>query len=143
MRHPVLLALVLSCTFAFALPDAVVAQSDAEIAMKGAREAFAADEFEKAVKPAETAAQTDGENPDIHLLLAKSRLQLGDLDESLASFRRVIEIAPKHSYAAQMVKALEGRSDNVALRLKLAADLLSDGMPGPASQELSAVKKSA
>ena len=71
----------------FMLPSFAIAQSDAEIALSNAREAFAAENFEEARDLLITAAQTDARNPDSHLLLGKAHYQLGEVKEAMEAWR--------------------------------------------------------
>lgn len=114
----------------------VWSQSDAEMALQNARTAFAADDYESALKLAQQAAQTDSNNPDVHLLIGKSAYQLGQLNAALTAWRQVLKLAPDHVYARNMVSALEGRLTDTGLRLQLVQQLLDDGMTSAAISEL-------
>lgn len=112
------------------------AQSDAETALKNAREAYQAEEFDKAVRFAATASQTDTRNPDVWLLLGKSQFQSGQLDQALASWRKVLKLAPEHVYARRMVSALEGRMTDVGQRIQMVKLMVQQGATQAARAEL-------
>ncbi len=116
------------------------AQSDAELALNQARLSYQQDDFAAARTHAQQALQTDPNNPDIHLLLGRTSLQLGQVDEALSAFRKVLQFAPKHVDAARMVAALEGRLGDAQLRLKLVADLIQAGLLKPAERQLAAIR---
>ena len=55
------------------------AQSDAETALQKARQAYQAEQFDRARDLARQASQTDARNPDVWLLVDRSHFQLGEL----------------------------------------------------------------
>ncbi|MFT5094205.1 MAG: tetratricopeptide (TPR) repeat protein, partial [Porticoccaceae bacterium] len=112
------------------------AQSDAETALKNAREAYQAERFDEARNFARAASQTDRKNPDVWLLLGKAHFQLGEVDQALASWRTLLKLAPNHEYAQRMVAAFEGRVTSVDARIRLAAVMIEQGQPKPARSEL-------
>ncbi len=115
------------------------AQSDAETALTNARESYQAERFDEARIFASTASQTDQKNPDVWLLLGKAQFQLGELDQSLASWRNLLKLAPNHEYARRMVTALEGRITSVDSRIRLAAVMVEQGLSKTARAELAAL----
>jgi tetratricopeptide (TPR) repeat protein len=112
------------------------AQSDADVALKNAREALQAEQFERARDLASTASQTDRKNPDVWLLLGKAQFQLGELDQALASWRMLLQLAPNQAYARRMVTALEGRMTDIDVLIRLAATQVSQGLTKSARPEL-------
>lgn len=126
--------------FLFSVAAQSQAQSDAEIALNDAREAFATEQFERARELAGTASQTDGKNPDVWLLLGKAQYQLGQLDQALTSWRTVLKLAPNHEYARRMVTALEGRITDSDVLIQLAAAHVSKGLTKQARSELASLR---
>jgi len=58
----------------FSFAAGLQAQSDAETALKTARDAYQAERFDEARKFAASASQTDRKNPDVWLLLGKAQV---------------------------------------------------------------------
>ena len=126
-----------------AIPASAYAQSDAEIALNKARQAFGAAHFEQARDLLVTAAQTDAKNPDIHLLLGKSYYQLGDVEQAVKAWRTTIRLAPEQAYAKLMLAKLRGADVDVKTRLAIAAALLRDRLYQQAAGELALVRTDA
>ena len=116
------------------------AQSDAETALKDARDAYQAERFDAARNLASQASQTDQKNPDVWLLLGKAQFQLGELDQALTSWRTLLKLAPNHEYAKRMVASLEGRISSIDNRIRLAAALTAQGQTKPARTELATLR---
>jgi len=134
--------LLVGCLLSVLLVSPAISQSDAEIALKKARAAYQADQFEQARDLTRQASQTDDKNPDVFLLLGKAHFQLGELDQALTAWRRVVKLAPKHDYATRMVAALEGRLTDSDVRLKLVQKLVQENLLKSALQELNSLRAS-
>jgi len=129
-----LFAAVLCGCFLAATP--AFAQTEAERAYEQARAAFAEENFEQARDLLKTAVQTDAKNPDIFLLLGKSHYQLGEIEEAIAAWRKVLQLAPGHEYAKRMVETLTDQRKLAETRLATAGDLMSRGLVDAALREL-------
>lgn len=117
------------------------AQSDAETALNDARKAYAANQFEVAHQSAHKASQTDADNPDVFLLLGKAHFQLGELDQAMVAWQTVLKLAPNHEYAQRMVNALQGRSSDADVRIRLSTRMVSDGLLPAAQAELHLLRR--
>lgn len=121
-------------------PANLSAQTDADVALQKAREAYAGDQFESARDQAKAASQTDARNPDVWLLLGKAHFQLGELDQALAAWRTLLKLAPNHEYGRRMVAALEGRISDVDVRIRLARVNVREGFTKTARNELASLR---
>jgi TolA-binding protein len=135
-----LLIVALTVGSLLTVSQAAYAQSDAETAMALARTAYDAEDFESARDHAQTASQTDADNPDVFLLLGKSHFQLGELDGALTAWRTLLKLAPDHQYGRRMVNTLEGQGSNVEQRLRFARQMIAEGLITAALTELHALK---
>ncbi|NCC24868.1 MAG: tetratricopeptide repeat protein [Deltaproteobacteria bacterium] len=88
---------------ATAVPGLVWAEAGAfDLALEG-QDLLTKGEYVKAVEVLTRAAQADAESDWIWGLLGRAQFQLGDMRQSLSSFRRVLQIVPDDTYSRMMV----------------------------------------
>ena len=126
-----LIAVVLVAAFGALAPSAL-GQAEAQQAYLDGKKAYEVGDFVKARDLFARASQTDGRNAEVFLWLGKAHYQLGQVDEALAAWRRVRQLAPDEPQAKRMVEALTGALDDVATRLKLVEELLRQELFDPA-----------
>lgn len=114
-----LISPLLALTLITAGASAALAQADAAEAMEQARKAYQAGDFTAARDLAAKAAETDPNNPEVHLLLGQARYQLGELDQAMAAWTRTLKLAPEQPYAKRMLDVLRGQAAEVDVRIKL------------------------
>src|SRR4051812_47028970 len=123
-----LMAAVLSC----GISSVSFGQEDASAAFKAGKTAFEAGQFDKAREQFQTASQTDNKNPEVFLWLGKAQYQLGQVDAAITSWKKTTALAPEEPYAAQMLKALTGRTADADTAIAVINSMLADELWGPA-----------
>src|SRR4051812_49045410 len=123
-----LMAAVLSC----GISSVSFGQEDASAAFKAGKTAFEAGQFDKAREQFQTASQTDNKNPEVFLWLGKAQYQLGQVDAAITSWKKTTALAPEEPYAAQMLKALTGRTADADTAIAVINSMLADELWDPA-----------
>ncbi len=111
------------------------ALTDSQQAFQLAKTAYDRGRFSEARDLAEKAAETGPNNPDVYLLLGKAHYQLGELDEAMAAWNRTLVLAPKESFAKQMLEMLQSRRKDVDSRIRYVESLLIDRLDAVAAVE--------
>jgi len=82
--------------------------------LEAGRRAYEASEYAKAVQALQAAAAKDPQNGDVHLLLAKSYLEMEQLDAAIKSAEKAVAIDPQSSqYHEWLGKAYGEKADKV------------------------------
>ena len=82
--------------------------------LEAGRRAYEASDYAKAVQALQTAAAKDPQNGDVHLLLAKSYLEMEQLDAAIRSAERAVAIDPQSSqYHEWLGRAYGEKADKV------------------------------
>ncbi len=140
MRSSLKMVAIAALVWLAAFPSQSSAQSDAEIALQKARDAFGNQQFAQARQLAEAASQTDGENPDVFLLLGRAHYQLGEIDQAVAAWKKTLQLAPNQAYARQMVDALLGKLQDVDARIEVVQSLVDQRLTSLAQAEITSLK---
>ena len=111
------------------------ALTNSQQALQQARTAYDQGRFSEARDLAKKASETGPNNPDIYLLLGKAHYQLGELDEAMAAWNRTLVLAPKESFAKQMLEMLQSRRKDVDSRIHFVESLLTDRLDAVAAIE--------
>jgi predicted regulator of Ras-like GTPase activity (Roadblock/LC7/MglB family) len=101
-----------------------------------------AGQLDLALHVAERGVQRHGHNAEAHDLLARIRVDRGELEQALSAWERVLEIAPGHVGARKgmgYVLFKQGRLSEAELHLSTASD--ADGADGTISTALSMVRQ--
>ncbi len=109
--------------------------SDAQQALQKARKAYDSGSFGEARDLAKKAAETDSKNADVYLLLGKAHYQLGELDDAMAAWNQTLVLAPKESFARQMLEMLQSRRKDVDSRIRYVESLIADRLDAVAAVE--------
>ncbi len=82
--------------------------------LEAGRRAYEASEYAKAVQALQTAAAKDPQNGDVHLLLAKSYLEMEQWDAAVKSAERAVAVDPQNSkYHEWLGRAYGEKADHV------------------------------
>ncbi len=83
--------------------------------LEAGRRAFEASDYAKAIQALQAAAAKDPRNGDVHLLLAKSYLEMEQLDAAIRSAERAVAIDPQSSkYHEWLGRAYGEKADKVS-----------------------------
>src|SRR6266403_2147730 len=83
--------------------------------LEAGRRAFEASDYAKAIQPLQAAAAKDPRNGDVHLLLAKSYLEMEQLDAAIRSAEKAVAIDPQSStYHEWLGKAYGEKADKAS-----------------------------
>ncbi|QDU96024.1 tetratricopeptide repeat protein [Lignipirellula cremea] len=104
-----------------------VATADAPADLKQGVERLAAGEAAAALPLLESAAEGLPASVEAHLALGDCRLQLGQIEKALASFRQVRALSPNHRRAKEIIDALASQEKDFDSKFAYAEQLIASG----------------
>lgn len=97
--------------------------------------------LDKALTLLKSAAESMPDSVDAQLTLAECLMKLGQIDEAVAQYRKVLKLSPDHRQAKQIVEALAGKKTTVEQQLSVARELIDSGALSQASSILGHLAK--
>src|SRR5256885_4153746 len=93
----------------------MAANAKQEAGLEAGRRAYEASDYAKAIQALQAAAAKDPQSGDVHLLLAKSYLEMEQLDAAIRSAERAVAIDPQISkYHEWLGRAYGEKADKVS-----------------------------
>ena len=90
------------------------------------REAYDAQQYDKALYLFLKASRTDAKNPEVFLYVGKAHYQLGQLPEAITAWQKTLRLDPGETYAAKMLAALRAEVTDVDTRIALTQRLVAE-----------------
>jgi tetratricopeptide (TPR) repeat protein len=124
MRRNILISLFFLLFFS----TVAYAAQEAEQAFNDGRKAFNEENYEQARDFFLKAAETDAQNPEVHIWLGKTYLALGQIDNAVASWEKALELSPGNATLIARLNALKGTKIDADKRVDCLETLLDEQM---------------
>lgn len=124
MRRNILISLF----FLLIVSTVAYAAQEAEQAFNDGRKAFNEENYDQALTLFLKAAETDAQNPEVHIWLGKTYLAIGQVDNAIASWEKALELSPGNATLIARIDALKGTKVDAEKRVKCLEALLDEQM---------------